>query len=89
MTFVEHGIQVLGIVVSSASALAVARMAMRKADMDLVRQRTHKLVQDVQTMPTTLRPVFVDREAWQQAERAHELAHATIHDRIAALEARK
>lgn len=95
MTF-ESGIQVLGIVVPLVSAVAVARMALQKAhgdrdrqDVDAMRQRTHKLVQDVQGLPSTLRPYFVDRGEWQQAERAHELAHQTIHDRIAALEARK
>lgn len=86
---VEHAIQILGILVPLASAVAVARMAMRKTEMETVRARTHKLVQDVQAMPTTLRAYYVDRGEWAQAERSHEHAHETIQARIAALEARR
>ena len=93
---IDRWIQLLGIVVPLVSAVAVARMAIAKASADadresikLVRERQHKLTQELQGMPSTLRPFFVDRGEWGQAERAHELAHQTIHDRLAAVEARK
>ncbi|MGE0445586.1 MAG: hypothetical protein AB7P99_10180 [Vicinamibacterales bacterium] len=88
-----HG---LGIVVPLLSALAVARMAMAKAsadrdreDMATVRQRTHKLVQDMQSLPSTLRPFFVDRGEWDEAQKAGDDIHRDHSERIRALEQRR
>lgn len=54
-----------------------------------VRTRTHDLVSQMQRLPSVLKSDFVERGEWEQAERSADHIHATMNNRLAALEARR
>ena len=54
-----------------------------------VRTRTHDLVSQMQRLPSVLKDDFVARGEWEQAERSADHIHATMNNRLAALEARR
>lgn len=58
-------------------------------DVATVRKRTHEIVNELQRLPSALKPHFVERGEWQQAERSADHIHETMNDRLAALEARR
>lgn len=58
------------------------------SDVALLRTRTHDISNQVQRLPTTLAAQFVERREWEQAERSADHTHATMNDRIGALELR-
>ena len=58
-------------------------------DVALLRTRSHDLINQMQRLPTTLAAQFVERREWEQAERSADHIHATMNDRLGALEARR
>lgn len=92
--------QVLGIVLPALSGLGVAwikatqadkerRLVSLEGEMDKVRKRSHDLTAQVQGLPSSLEPHFVERREWEQAQKAGEAIHLDHARRISDLERRR
>lgn len=87
------------VILPTATALGVAWMGVTAAarerrlksiesEIDRLRRRSHDTVADVQRLPVSLEPHFVERREWEQAQKAGDAIHTDHAKRISDLERR-